>query len=107
MARGAARAVGQRLRGLDVRAWSASTAVLALACALVLALFATNSDMGGDPSSPRGDGRYRPVLARGDGHMLFLMARSTAFDGDWRWDNDLARFGDPWSQRRTSTGRKG
>jgi hypothetical protein len=103
MARGTGRAVGRRLRG----PWSAPSVLLALACALILALFATNSDMGGDPSSPRGDGRYRPVLARGDGHMLFLMARSTAFDGDWRWDNDLARFGDPWSQRRTPTGRKG
>jgi hypothetical protein len=105
MARGAARAVGQRLRGL--RTMAAPSVVLAVACALILGLFATNSDMGGDPASPRGDGRYRPVLARGDGHMLFLMTRSTAFDGDWRWDNDLARFGDPWSQKRTPTGRKG
>ena len=49
---------------------------------------------------------YRPVLARGDGHMMYLMARSTALDGDWRFDNDLARFGDPWRQRTTKTGRK-
>jgi hypothetical protein len=49
---------------------------------------------------------YRPVLARGDGHMMYLMARSTALDGDWRFDNDLARFGDPWRQRTTRTGRK-
>lgn len=62
--------------------------------------------MGGDPVSPRGDGVYRPVLAHGDGHMLYLMARSTALDGDWIFDNDLARFGDPWREPRTATGRK-
>jgi hypothetical protein len=77
-----------------------------LACGLVLAMYCTNSDMGGDPTSPRGDGHYRPVLARGDGHMLYLMARSTALDGDWIFDNDLARFGDPWNEPRTKTGRK-
>lgn len=80
--------------------------LFAAAFALVLVLYATNRDMGGDPTSPRGDGRYRPVLARGDGHMLYLMARSTALDGDWVFDNDLARFGDPWNEPRTATGRK-
>ena len=69
-------------------------------------MYATNHDMGGDPDSPRGDGRYRPVLARGDGHMLYLMARSTALDFDWRFDNDLRRFGDPWNEPITKTGRK-
>ena len=81
-------------------------ALIALACALIVGMYCTNRDMGGDPASPRGDGRYRPVLARGDGHMLYLMARSTALDGDWVFDNDLARFGDPWNQPRTKTGRK-
>src|SRR5688572_8039915 len=70
-------------------------------------MYCTNSDMGGDPTSPRGDGKYRPVLARGDGHMMFLMTRSTVFDRDWNFDNDLGRFGDPWNQPRTPTGRKG
>jgi hypothetical protein len=69
-----------------------------LACALIVAMYACNQDMGGDPSSPRGDGRYRPVLARGDGHMMYLMARSTALDLDWDFGNDLARFGDPWNE---------
>jgi hypothetical protein len=94
--------------------WSRATATrrslpglaVGLACGLVLAMYCTNSDMGGDPISPRGDGHYRPVLARGDGHMLYLMARSTALDGDWVFDNDLARFGDPWNEPRTRTGRK-
>ena len=76
------------------------------ACVVVLAMYLFNTDMGGDPYSPRGDGRYRPVLARGDGHMLYLMARSTALDLDWSFDNDLARFGDPWNEPRTATGRK-
>jgi hypothetical protein len=80
--------------------------IVGAACAVVVVLYCANSDMGGDPDSPRGDGTYRPVLARGDGHMMYLMARSTALDGDWVFDNDLARFGDPWGQPRTKTGRK-
>jgi hypothetical protein len=80
--------------------------LLLLACGFVLVLYWTNDDMGGDPISARGDGKYRPILARGDGHMQYLMARSTALDGDWRFDNDLARFGDPWNEPITKTGRK-
>ncbi len=80
---------------------------MALACATIAVLYLTNVDMGGDPHAPRGDGRYRPVLARGDGHMMFLMSRSIVFDRDLRFDNDLRRFGDPWSQPVTATGRKG
>ena len=76
------------------------------ACAVIVAMYCTNQDMGKQPDAARGDGVYRPVLARGDGHMMYLMARSTALDGDWRFDNDLARFGDPWRQRVTPTGRK-
>jgi hypothetical protein len=76
------------------------------ACALVGAMYCTNSDWGGDPITPRGDGQYRPVLARGDGHLYYLMARSTVIDGDWVFDNDLARFGDPWAARVTRAGRK-
>lgn len=82
-------------------------AALALAFACVVGMYCTNRDMGGAPTAPRGDGQYRPVLARGDGHMLYLTARSTALDGDWIFDNDLARFGDPWNEPRTATGRKG
>ena len=80
--------------------------LLACACALVIGMYFHNHDMGGDPDTPRGDGKYRPVLARGDGHMMYLMARSTALDLDWNFDNDLARFGDPWNEPRTKTGRK-
>ncbi len=76
------------------------------ACALIIGMYCCNQDMGKQPDAPRGDGVYRPVLARGDGHMMYLMARSTALDLDWRFDNDLARFGDPWHQRVTATGRK-
>jgi hypothetical protein len=76
------------------------------ACALIVIMFFVNKDMGGDALTPRGDGVYRPVLARGDGHMLYLMARSTALDFDWDFTNDLARFGDPWREPITSTGRK-
>lgn len=82
------------------------TALVLGACLVVVAMYWTNDDMGGDSRSPRGDGRYRPVLARGDGHMLYLMALSTALDGDWVFDDQLARFGDPWNEPRTRTGRK-
>ncbi|HEU4735107.1 MAG TPA: glycosyltransferase family 39 protein [Kofleriaceae bacterium] len=80
--------------------------MLLAAFATIVAMYCTNQDMGKQPDAPRGDGVYRPVLARGDGHMMYLMARSTALDGDWWFDNDLARFGDPWRQRTTRTGRK-
>jgi hypothetical protein len=81
--------------------------LMVAACTLVATMYSTNQDMARQPDAPRGDGVYRPVLARGDGHLLYLMARSTALDGDWRFDNDLARFGDPWRLRVTPTGRKG
>ena len=80
--------------------------LVALACALVVLMFVTNHDMAGKPDAPRGTGQYLPILDRGDGHMMYLMARSTAIDLDWVFDNDLARFGDPWNEPRTPTGRK-
>jgi hypothetical protein len=104
MTRAARLVAGWRRLVAPVGRWP--RAMLAAACALVVAMYATNQDMGRQPDAPRGDGVYRPVLARGDGHMMYLMARSTALDGDWRFDNDLARFGDPWRQRVTRTGRK-
>lgn len=81
-------------------------AVLSLSLVVLALMYVTNSDMGGDPHSPRGDGTYRPVLARADGHMMYLMLRSMVLDQDLVFDNDLARFGDPWNQWRTATGRK-
>jgi len=63
--------------------------VLLAAFAVIVGMYCTNQDMGQQPDAPRGDGVYRPVLARGDGHMMYLMARSTALDGDWRFDNNL------------------
>jgi hypothetical protein len=80
--------------------------VMALACLFVVWTYWTNDDHAGKPDAPRGTGEYLPVIARGDGHMLYLMARSTAFDLDWQFDNDLAAFGDPWGQPRSPTGRK-
>jgi hypothetical protein len=38
--------------------------------------------------------------------MLYLMARSTALDFDWMFDNDLGAFGDPWGQPRNAAGHK-
>lgn len=80
--------------------------LVGLACALIVVMYACNHDMAGKPDAPRGTGQYLPILDRGDGHMMYLMARSTAIDLDWVFDNDLARFGDPWNEPRTVTGRK-
>ena len=104
------RRVRARLAGWARRLWAPDgrrpRLALVAAFAVIVSMYCTNQDMGKQPDAPRGDGVYRPVLARGDGHMMYLMARSTALDGDWRFDNDLARFGDPWRQRTTKTGRK-
>ncbi len=79
---------------------------IAAACVLVLWLYWKNDDNAGVPDAPRGDGQYLPILDRGDGHMLFLMARSTALDFDWNFDNDLKDFGDPWRQPLNREGHK-
>lgn len=76
------------------------------ACVLVLWLYWKNDDNAGVPDKPRGGGYYLPILDRGDGHMLYLMARSTALDFDWNFDNDLHDFGDPWNQSRNRAGHK-
>lgn len=90
-------AAGRRLRRVE-------TVVFALLLLILGKAYFGNEDMGKDPHSPRGDGKYRPVLARGDGHMIFLMLRSMVLDGDLDFGNDLDRFGDPWKQPRTETG---
>lgn len=82
-------------------------ALVAAGFLTIALMYTCNQDMGGDPDAPRGDGIYRPVLARGDGHLSFIMARSLAFDGDLDFRNDLRRFGDPfgppggWVERPT------
>jgi hypothetical protein len=80
--------------------------VVALAAMSVAIMYCGNTNEDPQLAGPRGDGRYRPAIARGDGHMHFLVTRSIVFDGDFNFDNDLARFGDPWNQPRTVTGRK-
>lgn len=82
------------------------TAVLCVAALVTAVMYGTNDLADQEPAAARGDGRYRPVMARGDGHMHFLITRSLVFDRDLDFDNDLARFGDPWNQPRTVTGRK-
>lgn len=80
--------------------------VLGLAALSVAVMYCSNNNLDKHPELPRGDGQYRPVMARGDGHMHFLFTRSLLFDRDVQLDNDLAQFGDPWQQPRTVTGRK-
>lgn len=93
------------------RAWASlktpAGLVLSLVFLVMFAMYASNDNWDKDPSAPRGDGVYRPILARGDGHLMFLMARSIVLDHDVNYDNDLARFGDPFHQPRTVTGHKG
>jgi hypothetical protein len=61
--------------------------------ALTLAvMYCLNDNFDKHPEASRGDGIYRPVLARGDGHMHFLFTRSMVFDRDTNLDNDLARL---------------
>ena len=84
----------------------APAAVACVAALATAAMYCGNTNVDPDPAAARGDGRYRPLLARGDGHMHFLITRSLVFDRDVDLDNDLARFGDPWNQPRTVTGRK-
>jgi hypothetical protein len=79
----------------------------ALALGLLLALYFGNDDMGGDPATPRGDGVYRPVLARGDGHLMWLMLQSLVLGGDLDYAGELDRFGSIWPQPVTATGRQG
>ncbi|HEV7555017.1 MAG TPA: hypothetical protein VGO00_06180 [Kofleriaceae bacterium] len=94
------------------RRWISSLgggAAFALVCTawlMTAVMYCGNSNVDDAPDAPRGDGRYRPLVARGDGHMHFLITRSIVFDLDFDFDNDLARFGDPWNQPRTVTGKK-
>lgn len=94
------------MRGLCASLGLGPCLVVVTAFLVIGTAYCTNHDMGGDPKSARGDGRYRPVLARGDGHLIYLMARSMAYDGDLDFTNDLARFGDPFTQPKTPTGYK-
>ena len=81
-------------------------AVLCVALLATAVMYCGNDNVDPKLGEPRGDGAYRPALARGDGHMHFLITRSIVFDRDFDFDNDLARFGDPWAQPKTVTGRK-
>ena len=82
------------------------SAVVCVAVLVTGVMYCANDNVDPLLGPPRGDGVYRPALARGDGHMHFLITRSLVFDRDVDFDNDLARFGDPWRQPVTATGRK-
>jgi hypothetical protein len=75
--------------------------IVLVACVAVAGMYWCNDDNAGQPDAARGTGQYLPILDRGDGHMLYLMARSTALDLDWDFENDLRDFGDPWLQPRS------
>lgn len=97
-------AATRRLAGW-LRARAALVAVVVASLAVV-GWYLVNTDryVVEHPDVARGDGEYRPAGARGDGHMVFLLARSLVFDGDVNLDDDLRRFGDPFESQRTSTG---
>lgn len=96
-------AAGRRVAGALGRVPAAVLCVAFLATAV---MYCANDNVDPKLGEPRGDGIYRPALARGDGHMHFLITRSIVFDRDLDFDNDLARFGDPWRQPLTVTGKK-
>ena len=79
----------------------------ALALIALLGMYFSNSDMGGDPKSPRGDGVYRPVLARADGHLMWLQLSSLILDGDLDYSNQMKAFNPIWPPAKTATGRQG
>jgi hypothetical protein len=83
-----------------------AAAVFTIAFLILTVAFWANEDNKGQPEAPRGKGEYLPVLARGDGHFLYLLCRSLVLDGDLILDNDLRDFGDPWRQPISKTGRK-
>src|SRR5580698_10348696 len=97
----APRRVLARIRAVPTALGRLPTAVLCAAALVTAVMYCSN-----DNADPHPHGAYRPQLARGDGHMHFLITRSLVFDGDLDLDNDLAQFGDPWNQPRTVTGRK-
>jgi hypothetical protein len=80
--------------------------VLCVAGLATAVMYCANDNLDPKLGHPQDDGRYRPAIARGDGHMHFLMTRSIVFDRDFDFDDDLARFGDPWVQPSTVTGKK-
>lgn len=47
----------------------------------------------------KGDGSYTPILARGDGHYMYMTTLSLVFDRDLDLRNQYAAFGDPFHQR--------
>lgn len=102
----ASAAVGAGRRAVAALGGRIPSALIAIAFLVIAVMYCRNDNYDKDPSAPRGDGVYRPVLARGDGHMHYLVTRSIVFDRDFHFDNDLKRFGDPWNQPRTVTGRK-
>jgi hypothetical protein len=56
--------------------------LVVVACLAIVVMYWRNDDNAGMPDALRGSGQYLPILDRGDGHMLYLMARSTAADRD-------------------------
>ncbi len=76
-------------------------AVLCVAAIALAVMYCGNDNVDPAPKT-----NYHRLIAAGDGHMHFLITRSIVFDRDLDFDNDLARFGDPWNQPRTITGKK-
>ncbi|HUH03477.1 MAG TPA: hypothetical protein VML75_15880, partial [Kofleriaceae bacterium] len=54
---------------------------------------------------PRGDGKYRPILAVQDGHMIYLHVVSLALDGDLDISDQIEAFGRTGHRFKASDGR--
>jgi hypothetical protein len=63
------------------------------------------------PHEPRdaaaGKGKYEPVIARGDGHYIYMNTLSIVFDRDISLENQYKRFGDPFNNGPTKIGPSG
>jgi hypothetical protein len=72
--------------------WPVIAVFFAALVALTCVFFEHTYERPQDVGKPRGDGRYRPILATSDGHKMYLSLRSLVLDGDLDIENDARRF---------------
>ena len=76
-------------------------ATLVFGALLVLLFGLYFSFTGIDNDTAVGDGKYFPILARGDGHYIYMNTLSLVFDRDLKLENQYRTFGDPFNNARS------